>query len=161
MHQPIGKDLQIPDQAPINRIDATGYGVELASNWTITEFWRLSGGYTLMKIQIDDDGSADPTARGQEDDTPGHQFHLRSLLDLPWDVELDTALYYVGKVPNQGVGSYARLDLRLGWRPLPNWALSLVGQNLTDGSHQEYGPSFARFPTSVPRSVYGKVTWRY
>jgi iron complex outermembrane receptor protein len=144
-----------------NLVDATGYGVEVATNWTLTDFWRISGGYTFMKLDIDAGSSSDPTATGQEGDTPEHQFYLRSLVDLPWNVELDTALYYVGKVPNQGASRYARLDVRLGWRPRPYWEFSLVGQNLTDGSHQEFGPSFSSLPTSVPRSVYGKVTWQY
>lgn len=144
-----------------NLVDATGYGVELATNWTLTEFWRISGGYTFMKIRIDDSGSNDITAEGQEGDTPEHQFQIRSLIELPWNVEFDTALFYVGKVANQGVDNYTRLDVRFGWRPRPAWELSLVGQNLNNGSHREYGPSFSRLPTSVPRSVHGKVTWRY
>ena len=70
-------------------------------------------------------------------------------------------LFWVGDVSNQGVGKYARFDARIGWRPRPGLELSLAGQNLTDPSHDEFGPSFTRFPTSVPRSVYGKLTWRY
>jgi len=105
--------------------------------------------------------SLEPTARGQEDDTPTSQFHVRSRVDLPWHFELDTAVYWVDHVSNQGVRDYARLDARLGWHPLPSLELSLAGQNLAQRRHDEFGPSFTALPTSVPRSFYGKVTWRY
>ncbi len=144
-----------------NQIDAKGYGVEVSSTWSVTDFFRLIGTYTLMELDIDTNTSLDPTAKGQENDTPNHQFTIRSLLDLPWNLQLDMGLFWVGDVSNQGVGKYARFDARIGWRPRPGLELSLAGQNLTDPSHDEFGPSFTRFPTSVPRSVYGKITWRY
>ena len=144
-----------------NQLDAEGYGVEVSSSWSVTEFWRLTGGYTWMQIDIDASKSLDFTALGQEDDTPQHQFSVRSLLDLPWNLQLDTSVFWVDDVSNQFVGDYARLDMRLGWRPRPGLELSVVGQNLTENSHNEFGNSFTRFATSVPRSVYGKLTWWY
>ena len=144
-----------------NRLDARGYGVEVSGVWSVTESWRLDAGYTLMLLDIQQRNSADPSAQGQEDDTPANQFHLGSRLDLPWNFELDTALYWVDRVSNQQVEDYARLDARLGWRPFPQLDLSIVGQNLAQGEHDEFGPSFTALPTSVPRSFYGKVTWRY
>jgi iron complex outermembrane recepter protein len=144
-----------------NELDARGYGVELGGAWSVTDFWRLEAGYTLMILDIDQDDSADPTARGQEKDTPVHQVHGGSLVDLPWNFELDTQLYWVDNVSNQDVHDYARLDVRLGWHPIPQLELSLVGQNLGRPEHDEFGPSFTALPTSVPRSYYGKVTWRY
>jgi hypothetical protein len=98
-----------------NRLDARGYGVEVSGAWGVTDFWRLEAGYTLMLLDIDQDDSADPTARGQEKDTPVHQVHAGSLVDLPWNFELDTQLYWVDNVSNQDVHDYARLDVRLGW----------------------------------------------
>jgi len=144
-----------------NKLDARGYGVEVSGAWNVLDYWRLGAGYTLMLLDIDQDNSLDPTAQGQEKDTPTHQFHVRSRVDLPWRFEFDTALYWVDNVSNQDVHDYARLDARLGWHPLPSLELSVAGQNLAQSSHNEFGPSFTALPTSVPRSVYGKVTWRY
>jgi iron complex outermembrane receptor protein len=144
-----------------NRLDARGYGVEVSGAWSVTESWRLDAGYTLMLLDIQQGNSADPSAQGQEHDTPAHQFHLGSRVDLPWNLELDTALYWVDRVSNQDVDDYARLDARLGWRPWPQLELALVGQNLAQDEHDEFGPSFTVLPTSIPRSFYGKVTWRY
>jgi len=144
-----------------NELDARGYGVELSSAWRVVEFWRLDAGYTLMLLDIEQQNSLDPTAPGQEKDTPAHQFHVRSRVDLPWHFEVDTAVYWVDNVSNQNVRDYARLDARLGWHPLPSLELSLAGQNLAERRHDEFGPSFTALPTSVPRSFYGKVTWHY
>jgi iron complex outermembrane receptor protein len=96
-----------------NRLDARGYGVEVSGAWSVLDAWRLDAGYTLMMLDIQRRTSDDPTARGQEDDTPTHQFHVRSRVDLPWHFEFDTAVYWVDAVRNQGVGDYARLDV--GW----------------------------------------------
>jgi iron complex outermembrane recepter protein len=57
------------------------------------------------------------------------------------------------------VPSYVSLDLRLGWRPVPNWELAIVGQNLLDKRHPEFGAPATR--QEIPRSVYGKVTWSF
>src|SRR5262249_21678439 len=144
-----------------NELDARGYGVEVSGAWSVFDFWRLDAGYTLMLLDIEQNHSLDPTAEGQEKDTPANQFHLRSRVDLPWKFEFDTALYWVDNVSNQDVSDYARLDVRLGWHPLPSLELSVAGQNLAQARHDEFGPSFTALPTSVPRTVYGKVTWRY
>jgi iron complex outermembrane recepter protein len=144
-----------------NRLDARGYGVEASVAWSVVDSWRLDAGYTLMLLDIQQQSSADPTARGQAHDTPAHQFHVRSRVDLPWHFEFDTALYWVDEVSNQNVSDYARLDARLGWRPLPALEISVAGQNLAQDHHDEFGPSYTALPTSVPRSFYGKVTWRY
>jgi len=144
-----------------NELDARGYGVEVSSAWNVVDFWRLDAGYTLMLIDVEQQNSLDPTAEGQEKDTPAHQFHVRSRVDLPWHFAFDTAVYWVDNVSNQNVSDYARLDARLGWHPRPSLELSLAGQNLAQRSHDEFGPSFTALPTSVPRSFYGKVTWHY
>jgi iron complex outermembrane receptor protein len=144
-----------------NELDARGYGVEVSSAWNVVDFWRLDAGYTLMLLDLEQQNSLDPTAQGQEKDTPSHQFYVRSRVDLPWHFEFDTAVYWVDNVSNQNVSDYARLDARLGWHVLPSLELSVAGQNLAQRSHDEYGPSFTALPTSVPRSFYGKVTWHY
>jgi iron complex outermembrane receptor protein len=149
--------------APLgNRATAKGYGVELAADWSVTRFWKLSAWYTFMNLDVDrKQSSTDLTVEGSEDDTPIHQVHFRSRLNLPRNFEFDTNLFWVDNVQNQNVGSYTRLDLRLGWRPIEYVELSLVGQNLTENRHPEFGNGFFSVRSQVPRSVYGQVTLRY
>ena len=87
-------------------------------------------------------------------------------MSLPGHVELDARLRFVDElrvVDNGRTGTvpeYFSLDLRLGWRPRQNLELSIVGQNLLDNRHPEFG-----FPNAnrheIQRSVYGKVTWQF
>jgi iron complex outermembrane receptor protein len=55
------------------------------------------------------------------------------------------------------------LDLRVGWRPAKNIEVSVVGQNLLDNQHQEWGND--RIQTNdrnlIERSVFGKVVLRF
>jgi iron complex outermembrane recepter protein len=86
------------------------------------------------------------------------------MLSLPAHFEFDTVLRYVDNLAEIGrsspsVPSYLTVDLRLGWRPRPDLELQLVGQNLLDNQHPEFGAPGSRH--EIPRSVYGKVTWKF
>ncbi len=143
-----------------NTLDAESYGVELETTWQPLDSWKLTAGWTLFKLQIDkESGSTDVIGKRTEDDSPAHQLHLRSSWDLPGNVALDAAVYYVGEIEGQGIGSYWRGDLRIGWKPREDLELFVVGQNLFDHAHAEYSEFFA-IPSEVPRSVWAGVTWR-
>jgi iron complex outermembrane receptor protein len=145
-----------------NKAEAVAYGVELGANWKVTEHWTLSGWYTLMKVDVDVDAdSTDTMTEATEHDTPSHQIHFRSRMNLPWNLEFDTLLFHAGDVPNQNTDEYTRLDLRLGWRPIEHVEVSVAGQNLVDRRHEEFGDGYFTLHGSVPRGVYGKITVRY
>jgi len=135
------------------------WGAELDLRADLTDWWRVILAYTYLN-------SVDAT-------DPTHTGVIRSQLDLPFDLELDAALFLVSNTfqhtdpggfaiaPRGPVPSYERLDLRLGWRPNENFEISLVGQNLTDDRHPETAPELGIAATEVQRSYYGKVTFRY
>lgn len=142
-----------------NGTDATTYGVELATNWSISDHWRLSTQYTFLRIlttpinAVDDGGS------------PKHQIYMRSSWDLQENIDFDLTLRYVDCLKGYNVPSYITMDARLAWRPqqYKHLELALVGQNLLQGDHQEFGtiqiPGYE--VTYVPRGVYGTAAWRY
>jgi len=145
-----------------NRMDGETYGAEVAANWNVTKFWRVAAGLTYLEMELDPDSSSgNARADATEGSSPQHQFHIRSYLDLPHNVQFDTALYYVDSLPAQDVSSYVRLDARLGWHPTENLELSVGLQNLLDTEHDEYGLAEGVHPTEAERSVYGKVTWTF
>jgi iron complex outermembrane receptor protein len=145
-----------------NDATADGFGVEVSTNWRPTEYLLLGAGYTFMDLDVDvDDDSNDSLTANQGSDTPLHQVHFHTRLNLPYNFEFDTNFFWVGKVPNQDTGAYTRLDLRLGWRPIEHLELSVVGQNLTEAEHAEFGNGFFGVRSEVPRSMYGQVTIRY
>jgi iron complex outermembrane receptor protein len=147
-----------------NRLDGESYGVELAATWDVTDWWRLNGAFTWLQVDLRKDPiSTDQNVVGFEGNDPEFQWNLRSHMNLSSNWEFDQALYYVDVLQSQQVRSYFRLDLRLGWRPTKNIEVSVVGQNLLDNQHQEWGND--RIQTNdrnlVERSVFGKLVWKF
>ena len=148
----------------LNGLRANTYGAELSLAWQAAGWWRLRGGYTYFKKQIFIGRSRDLNRGTAEGNDPHHQFLIQSMINLPANFEFDSVLRYVDNLNQLGptIPSYVALDLRLGWRPSPNWEFALVGQNLTDKRHAEFGaPGAATTAQEIPRSVYGKLTWRF
>jgi iron complex outermembrane receptor protein len=150
-----------------NSNKASGHtsGVEVAGRWTVNDRWRLLFAYAQLrsKLRFHSD-STDPNQMtfGQYPVfSPNRTLNVRSYLDLPGRLELDAALYAVGRVSDINVPGYTRLDVRLGWRPKENLEISLVGQNLLKQRHQEDAPSFLEVPSQIERSLYAKVTWKW
>ena len=144
-----------------NKIRGIVYGSSFAAGFQLTEWWRWSGGYTLLLKDLDaSPSSTDFTHGAGEGNDPTHQFFIRSLVDLPKGFEFDSTVRYVDNLPDPYVPSYLVMDLRLGWRPNENWELAVVGQNLLDNQHPEFGAASPLRP-EVEHGVYGKVTWRF
>jgi iron complex outermembrane recepter protein len=144
----------------LNGLSAETYGAELSTIWRAADFWRLRFGYTLFEKDITVE-AADVNRGTGEGNDPHHQFLLHSILTLPGNVEFDSFFRYVDRLnqPGPTVPSYFSLDLRLAVHPAENIEIALVGQNLLDRRHAEFGPVATR--QEIPRSVYGKVTWRF
>ena len=156
-----------------NSIEGETYGFELASTWQATDWWRIRANYTFWKLNLHrKPGSTDPLNEQAETDSPEHQVGIRSLMDLPHNIEFDTGLRYVDSLdmrrrfvaaPGEDleIPGYVVGDVRIGWRPNYNWEISIVGQNMFN-DHQEFAPSFlGTQETIVETSVYGKVTFRF
>jgi iron complex outermembrane recepter protein len=143
-----------------NNLEGETYGVEVLANYQIANWWRWQAGYTYLHMQLrTKPGSSDTLSVAREEgSSPRHQFFWRSWLDLPANLELDTALRYVDALPNRNISQYVALDVRLGWRPTKSLELSVVGQNLLDHRHLEFSSTLR---TEIQRGIYGKIIWRY
>ena len=150
-----------------NNLEGRTYGAELSGTCQVLESWSLHLGYDLLEENLHvKPGQFDLNDALNETSDPKHQFTIRSALSLPWRVDVDVALRWVDALrtnsgPTPGtVPSYFELNTRLAWRAPRGFELSLVGQNLLHDQHPEYGfPSPTR--VEIPRSVYGKMAWRY
>jgi iron complex outermembrane receptor protein len=143
-----------------NALNGRTYGVEIESAWQAAARCRLMAGYTFLGIDLDlDPGSTDVGSIAQEGDSPRHEAFVRTALSLPHDVSADLNFRWVGDLPNQKVPDYATADVRLGCQLAPQVELAVVGRNLFEPRHAEFGLPAAR--TVVPRSVFGKVTCRF
>lgn len=150
-----------------NNLEGQSYGAELSVDYQLCDWWRLHGGYTFIDEHLTvKQGKSDLSNAHNETADPRNQFTLRSSMDLPHNVELDASLRWVDKLhnnngPNVGtVPGYMELDVRLGWHPTDRLELSVVGENLLQNRHPEYGyPDPDR--EEIVRGVYGKVAWEF
>jgi len=144
-----------------NGQDGESYGAELATDYRVTDRWRLRAGYTELRVHIwPNPGSTDQSRGASESHTPDRQFFLQSSVDLPADLRFDVGLRAIDDITNQQVPGYGELNAKLSWQPMPALDLSLVGQNLLHRRHVEFGaPGAAR--REIERGVYGAVAWRF
>ena len=92
---------------------ATTYGLEAATNWNVTERWKLSASYSWLQVKPHrDEASGDEDDERAENSSPDHQFQVRSYLRFARNFEFDTSLYYVGRLIGQQIPGYTRLDAR-------------------------------------------------
>lgn len=150
-----------------NNLAARTHGVELSADFRVLDWWRLRGGYDLLKEHVwVRPGKTDLLNALDETADPEQQFSIRSSMSLPKNLEMDAGLRWVGSLRTDNGGAvgtvpgYYELDARLGWRPTKSLEFSIVGQNLLHPHHPEYGPPS---PTreEITRGFYGKIAWRY
>jgi iron complex outermembrane receptor protein len=148
-----------------NKMKGETYGVECTADWNALDWWRLTAGYTYLEMELHlYDDSMDPTnSESGAGESPENQFFLRSHIDLPKNFEFDPTLRYVDSLPSFDVDNYVTLDVRLGWKATKSLEFSIAGRNLLDNQHLEYRSTafIDTEATEIPRSVYGKVTWRF
>lgn len=156
-----------PAGSPFPREIANGqqghaYGLELAADLQVTRWWQLHAGLTEMRVVIEPKrGSTDTTFGALEAVDANHIASLRSSFDLPNEWEIWLNLRGASRLTNvtSNVPGYIELDARVAWSPHAHWEFSIVGRNLLDRSHVEYGDPTIRF--DVGRSVFGCVRWFY
>ncbi|MHC4455025.1 MAG: TonB-dependent receptor domain-containing protein, partial [Planctomycetota bacterium] len=145
-----------------NKMDGETYGIEIAAKYQVTDWWRVSVGYSYLQIELHKDSSSnDRTAETPEGQSPHHQFQMRSYINLPYNLEFDTAVYYVENLPEGDVSGYIRLDTRLGWHLNENLDVSIGLQNLLDPEHKEFHSSSGVEATEIERSIFGQIIWRH
>jgi len=140
------------------------YGFELAANLKASERWRLSGGYSLLRMDIElgDDALPGTQTTYTEGKSPEQMAFLHSSWALPGNVDVDAVLRYVDALPAIDVDAYTELDARVAWRPTQDLELFVVGQNLLEAQHAEFRPAMIQtLPTQVERSVYVGITWHF
>ncbi len=141
-----------------NEMEGTVTGIEMWGAYQAMPRWRLTAGYMAARTRLElKPGSNDSTATSAAGKAPSNSWQLRSALAIAEDGELDVAVRHVAALAAPDVPSYTALDARFGWRLQPNLELSLVGQNLLDADHGEYGSIATR--SRIPRTVLLEVQW--
>ncbi len=148
-----------------NNMSGETFGAELSANWQVSTNLRLAGTYSWLKVQLHHHGdNGDLIGEDDENVTPEHQASLRSYVDLPYNIEWDTALFYASQHylnPNKKVAAHIRCDMRLGWSPAPAWELSLKVENIFDNQHPEYFDNLGLIASEYPRNWYAEVKYYF
>jgi iron complex outermembrane receptor protein len=141
------------------------YGAELLVEWQPIDAWRLSASYSHIKMDLTPGGQDLNRGEWREDSTPRDIAGLRSLITLGARIEIDAQLRYQTEIERQpewvtgeSLEGFTELDLHFGWHANDHWDLALVGQNLLNDDHVEFGPADQR--GALERSAYLKATWR-
>lgn len=133
-------------------------GLEASVDWRPARDWRLQAHYSWLRDRI----YGDPVESNYDGITPRHQFSLRSSLDLNERLQWDAWLRYVSDLEVPDVPAYTTLDMRLAWKVDRNLTLSLVGLNLLDRQHPEFGNFFVNSRESeIERSFYVRADWKF
>ncbi|MBA2482513.1 MAG: TonB-dependent receptor [Planctomycetes bacterium] len=143
-----------------NGLEGDSYGAEAVVDSRLIDRVRMRVGYTAMRVRLHPKPESTDTSNGRlESHDPKHMASLRTSVDLADDWELDANVRYVSGIDTDDVPAYGELDLRLGWSPMRDLELALVGQNLLHDHHAEYGAAATR--QEISRSGYVKLVWRY
>jgi iron complex outermembrane recepter protein len=145
----------------VNGVRGRTAGVEVAPNWRPVAWWEAKGSYSYLHMDMDNKAFLKRTVTRDliEGSSPRHQVVLQSRFNLPKRFEFDQTYRYVSALRAQVVPAYHTADVRLGWNPHRQLELSLVGQNLLQPHHAEFGIDPP--PTvSIKRGIYAKFVWR-
>lgn len=144
-----------------NGVLGTTYGIEVAPDWRPASWWRLSGSYSFLHMDMGKAaGSQDSTTPAStEGSSPQHQGVVQSLFEMPKHFEFGQTYRYVSALPAEHIRGYSTGDVWLGWLPVKGLELSVTGRDLLQPFHTESsgdpGPLIG-----IRRSVYAKITLR-
>lgn len=138
--------------------DAKSYGGELSIDWEISNAWRLKGGYSLARGEVEGERAYD---------FPEQTASLRSVLKFSDNLTFSQSLFYAGEtqIPSDynpiSIPPHFRLDLGIVWETAENWEVGLFGRDLLEPYHLEtMYPAIDVEPARVRRtfllSIYKK-----
>ena len=136
-----------------NGQEGTATGVEASATASVRPGWRLQAAHTFLRVnQSTKPGSTDRN-EGFEGNSPRHQFWAASYWTLGDAFDFDLVLRRVGAIATHRVDSFTEIDSRFAWRPRRGLELALIGQNLLDRRHSEFGGGF-----EIDRAVRARAT---
>jgi len=116
-------------------------GGEIAPDWQPASFWRLRPSYSFLNMNLTNAPVTHPIASPATvvGSSPRHELGIDSSFNLGKKLQLDLMYRYVSALPAQAAPAYSTGDARFAWQLRPELELSLVGRNLLQPWHIEYG----------------------
>lgn len=155
----------IVDTNVVNKPSGSSKGAELAVNWNVTDNWRLKGSFSWFNYDLDEVPTSPNPANYSDTNTdaldePEWISYVRSEWTINNALELDLTVRAVDESEIFAIESYTTADLRLEWKPRADLRFELIGQNLLDRGHTEYGSRLLdALPSKVFSGVIARITW--
>lgn len=137
-------------------------GLEASLDWRPSSVWRMQASYGWLQYRVHAAALPDQIPSDYADVSPTHQFSLRSSLDLNPRLRWDAWVRHVSRFKRYDTPAYTTLDMRLAWQARKDLEFALIGQNLLDSAHPEFGSTFIlSTPSEVERGVYLRADWKF
>jgi iron complex outermembrane receptor protein len=122
---------------------------------------QLKAAYSYLNLDLGLKPASPDTGAVSTDEgsSPHNQISFQSRFNLPRGFEFDQTYRYVSALPAQLVSSYSTADLHFAWAATRQMEFSIVGQNLFQPQHTEFGRDPGPL-VGIKRSVYAQITWR-
>lgn len=137
-------------------------GFEIAPDWKPSRWWQMKATYSYLNLNLEAiPGVVDSNDYIGKDEgsSPHNQVTLQSRFNLPKGFEFDQTYRYVSALPAFLAGSYSTADAHLAWRATREMEFSVVGENLFQPHHVEFGGNPGPL-VGIKRSVYAQIMWR-
>jgi len=149
-----------------NQIAGSTSGFEFSPQISIAPWWRINSNYSFVSSNFNANGptsniSGTGSVSTYEKSTPRHLVSVQSKIDLPLRFQFDQMYRYASDLPAQKVKAYQTMDLVLGRTLGPHLSFEVVGQNLFQRQHYEWGTGDpTQPPVGIYRAAYAQLTFK-
>jgi len=141
-----------------NVLNGKGDGVEANFRYQPVEWMTFKGSYTYLHQNYIDypiqDAETIWTVRSNKGQDPRSRFHIGASLNPLKNVEFDTNFYFTGPFREGDVRGYHQLDMRVAWKPIKEFEISFVGQDMLKSSYKSNTESIMGFESRIQQSYY-------
>jgi iron complex outermembrane recepter protein len=148
-----------------NQISGSASGFEIAPQLAVAPWWRFDASYSFLNSDFSAAGatsdiSSSGSVRTYDKSSPKHTVTVQSRIDLPRKFQFDEMYRFVSALPAQKVEAYQTMDLRLGRSLGHDLSLEVVGQNLFQPHHYEWGTGDPTQPlVGIYRAAYVQLSF--
>lgn len=139
-----------------NDMKGKSHGFEASFNWAVNEGLKVALDYSYLRLRVT---ALDPTQESPEYLYPKEQVGVKVYWNLSNNWTLDATATHVDKLPGGSVPAYTRLDVNLGGQLSKTLRFNLVGQNLVEKTHREFGAVGDPNAAEIERNIFAKLTW--
>ncbi|MFP5276726.1 MAG: TonB-dependent receptor plug domain-containing protein [Acidobacteriota bacterium] len=139
-----------------NQISGSTGGVELGTEADLAPWWRLDTNYSYLNSNFSANGptsniSSTGSVQTYDGSSPKHMVTVQSMINLPGKIDFDPLYRFVSALPAQKVPAYQTMDLHAERALGRHFTVEIVGQNLFQHVHYEWGTGD---PSQPPIGIY-------